>query len=184
MLADLLSRFDRARTLLVDGRSGAGKSSLARAVAAARPEARLIRLDDIYPGWDGLHWASDHIRTSVLEPRERGERARWRSWDWAADRPGVWHEVDDAAPLIVEGIGTLTARSRRTADLAVWVEAPDADRKRRALARDGELYAPHWDRWAAQEEHFIMVERPRAAADYIARAVDGDFELTPTGETA
>jgi hypothetical protein len=47
------------------------------------------------------------------------------------------------------------------------VELDDASRKQRALDRDGEAYAPHWDRWAAQELSFIERENPRALADEI-----------------
>jgi len=35
---------------------------------------------------------------------------------------------------------------------------PEKDRRARALARDGDLYAPHWERWAAQEEAYIVRE--------------------------
>ena len=37
--------------LLIDGRSGSGKSELATAIAAATG-SQVVRLDDLYPGWD------------------------------------------------------------------------------------------------------------------------------------
>ncbi|WP_345448554.1 hypothetical protein, partial [Microbacterium fluvii] len=154
MLADLLTAFDGARTLLIDGRSGSGKSSLAAAIAAARPGTVVVRLDDIYPGWDGLQWASDHVRASLLEPRAQGDAGRWRAWNWAGSSPADWSTVTADSALIVEGVGALTPANRALADLAVWVDAPDDVRKRRALARDGATYVPHWDRWAAHEDRF------------------------------
>ena len=39
----------------------------------------------------------------------------------------------------------------------------------RALARDGETYAPHWERWAAHEEAYLDRHDPRAAADLVVR---------------
>ena len=48
----------RAAVLLIDGRSGSGKTELARAVVAGVPEAQLVRLDDLYPGWGGLEEGS------------------------------------------------------------------------------------------------------------------------------
>jgi hypothetical protein len=50
------------------------------------------------------------------------------------------------------------------------VELDTVTRKQRALARDGSLYAPHWERWAQQEDMFIAREYPQALADLI---VDG-----------
>ena len=149
-----------AERILIDGRSGSGKTELALALAARWPLAQLVRLDDIYPGWDGLDAASSAIPAILTEHR-------WRSWDWAADRSGEWHELDPARPIIVEGVGALSAASRPLAGLAVWVDLDDDTRKRRALARDGETFAPHWDRWAAQELAFIERERPVELADVV-----------------
>ncbi len=56
------------------------------------------------------------------------------------------------------------------ADLAVWVETPDAVRRERALARDGDTYAPHWERWAAQERAVYAADPPAARADLVLRA--------------
>ncbi|KAB1644469.1 MULTISPECIES: hypothetical protein [unclassified Pseudoclavibacter] len=170
------------RTVLVDGRSGSGKTSFAAALraawvasdvnasaAGAAPVSvcSVVHLDDVYPGWDGLRWASDHVRADLLEPRAQGRPGRWRQWDWATNRPGPIHVVPADVRLIVEGVGSLTCASRRLADVAFWVEAPTSERRIRALRRDGELYAPHWARWSAQEDAFIERERPRDYADGI-----------------
>ena len=156
--------------MLIDGRSGSGKTELAALLVARRPDLQLVRLDDVYPGWDGLEEASRHVHEFVL-----GERPRWRRWNWAAARPAEWHELDPLRPIIVEGCGALSRRNRRLADLGVWVELDDARRKIRALARDGDAYAPHWERWAAQEEAFLAREDPRGLADVIVDG--GSFEL-------
>lgn len=175
-LDDLARALDTTgATVLIDGRSGAGKSTLATHLGLLRPDALIVRLDDIYPGWDGLAWASEHLRREVLIPRAAGGRSRWRAWDWAADRPAGWHEVAVSRPLIVEGVGALTAASRSIADLGVWVDAEDDLRRTRALTRDGETYAPHWQRWAAQEMAHIAQHRPESSADVIARASENGF---------
>jgi uridine kinase len=151
-----------AERILIDGRSGSGKSDLARAMTAGWPEAQLVRLDDIYPGWDGLEAGSAHVGQYVLS-----SRPRWQRWDWVTGRPEEWHELDADRPIIVEGCGALSRANRALADWGIWVELDDATRKQRALDRDGEAYAPHWERWAAQELSFIERENPRALADEI-----------------
>ncbi|WP_422747584.1 hypothetical protein ACN27E_06575 [Mycobacterium sp. WMMD1722] len=169
MLDDLVRRLTEsgAQTVLIDGRSGAGKSMLADRLAASWAAAVIVRLDDIYPGWDGLAWAAEHIRTELLVPRAGGRPGRWRQWDWDRAAPAGVHTVEPGGRLIVEGVGTLTAANRALADFGIWVQTPDADRKRRALERDGDTYRPHWDRWAAQEDAFIARHRPRELADVV-----------------
>ena len=150
--------------VLIDGGSGSGKSTLATALVAAWPGAvSLVRLDDVYPGWDGLAAASEHVREHTLA----GRHPRWRRWDWQAERPGEWHDLDPALPLIVEGCGSLSRANRALATLGVWLELDAAERRRRALARDGDLYAPYWDRWAIQERRFAEREHPRELADVV-----------------
>jgi uridine kinase len=148
--------------VLIDGGSGSGKTELGKTLAVALG-AQLVRLDDLYPGWDGLEAASAMVETDILGLH------RWRRWDWAAGRAAEWHELDPSLPLVIEGCGALSRRNRAAAGYGVWVEL-DADiRKARALARDGEAYAPHWERWAAEERAFFERERPDLQADLILR---------------
>ena len=58
--------------------------------------------------------------------------------------------------------------------LLVWVEAPRTERFRRGIARDGEAYRPHWERWAAQEQVHFAAEDTRARAHV---AVDGTVPM-------
>jgi predicted kinase len=159
---ELLARISVASRpiVLIDGRSGSGKSTFASQLAPALG-AQLVRLDDIYPGWSGLLAASDHVHQRVLAP-EPG----WQAWDWGADRPGEWHRLDPLLPIVIEGAGSLSAANRALATFGIWMELADDIRKQRALARDGETYAPHWDAWAAQEDAFAAREHPRSLADF------------------
>lgn len=146
--------------VLIDGRSGSGKTELGTLVAA-HLDAQLIRLDDLYPGWHGLDAGSRAVVTDILRAH------RWRRWDWTTSAFAEEHTVDPARPLVIDGCGSLTEASRRLATLGVWVELDDGHRKVRALARDGVDYEPHWDEWAAQELRFIERENPKAFADLV-----------------
>ena len=160
----------RAPIVLIDGRSGAGKSTLANLVRERVPRARIIRLDDIYPGWDGLAAAREHLQRHVLDPLAEGRVARWPRWDWQSGEVSEWVTVDSTAPIIVEGVGAVSAASRSSAQLAVWVELDSRSRKKRALARDGDRFAAHWHSWARLESAFIEREHPREQSD---ATVDG-----------
>jgi len=148
--------------VLIDGRSGSGKTELATALADVLG-AQLLRLDDIYPGWDGLEAASEQLAVIL-------DTGRWQRWDWTSSRPADWKTLELNRPLIVEGSGALTRASRRRASYGIWVELDAPTRKIRALDRDGALYEPNWDKWAAQEQRLFDRERPDLLADLI---VDG-----------
>ncbi|WP_246852753.1 hypothetical protein [Naasia sp. SYSU D00948] len=153
--------------VLLDGGSGAGKTTLATALAEVLP-AQLVSLDDVYPGWDGLEQASSAVTDDLLG------RHRWQRWDWSSERPAEVHTLDPAAPLVVEGAGALSRRSRALATFAIWLELDEEERRHRALARDGDTYAPHWERWARQERAFFERERPDLLADVV---LDGALSL-------
>ena len=150
---------------LLDGGSGAGKSTLATPLAASL-DAELVRLDDLYPGWDGLEAGSRAVTREIIPD------GRWRRWDWAADAAGPWELLDPTRPLVVEGCGALSVAARDMATFGIWIELGADERRRRAIARDGDAYAPHWERWARQEERFCRREHPDLIADVV---IDGDL---------
>lgn len=160
----------RAAVILIDGPSGAGKSSLADALVAGWPapgQPRLVRMDDLYPGWSGLDEASAMIGRELLAPLGAGRSGRWQRWDWQAAVPAEWHPVDGAEPVIVEGCGTLSVENARLADLSIWLDADDAVRKQRALDRDGDTFAAHWNAWQADFDRYVRREHPRQNADLV-----------------
>ena len=149
--------------VLVDGASGSGKTTLAARLADAWPSPiTCVSLDSFYPGWGGLAEASALVASSVLAPDAPG----YRRWDWEEGRPAEWVALDPGASLIVEGCGALTRRNRALATAGIWVVAAPADRKARARARAGEVFAPHWEQWAEQERAHWRADRPRELADW------------------
>ena len=96
--------------------------------------------------------------SDVLGPLRRGENATWNTWDWAAGTPGAPSTLSPAPVVIIEGVGAGCAAARELLDALVWVEVADETRKTRALSRDGETFAAHWDRWADQEETYLRAD--------------------------
>lgn len=156
---------DARPVLLIDGGAGSGKTTLAESLAASWPgggPVQVVGLDELYPGWGGLAAGSDAVPTLITG-------TGFRTWDWAAGRPGAWRSLDPTEPLVVEGCGALTPASRALAGLALWLEVDQATRRRRALARDGAVFAAHWDDWAAQEAVHWLTDHPRDLADLVLR---------------
>lgn len=130
----------------IDGYSGSGKSTLAAALTRLVNGWQVLHLDDWYPGWDGLVEGA-HIARRIAADLRGGRASSYEAWDWENGTTGVTISVP-LAPTIIEGCGAIEAE----ADLSVWIADPGEDERRsRALARDGQTYAPHWQRWADQD---------------------------------
>ena len=130
----------------IDGYSGSGKSTLAAALARLVAGWQVLHLDDWYPGWDGLAAGADIARRIAADLRA-GRASSYEAWDWEHGTTGATIRVP-LAPTIIEGCGAIEVE----ADLAVWIADPgEEERRTRALARDGQTYAPHWQRWADQD---------------------------------
>ena len=164
----LAERVGGAAVVLIDGHSGSGKTTLAAGLADAVERASgarpaVIGMDELYPGWDGLAAGSAALAGALAA----GEYERY---DWLLGEFSERVGIPADGTLIVEGCGALTAASLAAAAArgrvyAVWVESPEGLRRERALARDGDMFAPHWDAWAAQERAHFASARPLALAN-------------------
>jgi hypothetical protein len=161
-----------ARVLALDGRSGAGKTLLAARLAVLAPNAVVVHLDAVYPGWDGLADTPGLLVRQLLEPLAAGRPAGYRRWDWAAGRDGDRQPLPEPLPplLLLDGIGSGSLLCAPYLAGLVWLEADTQLRRTRALDRDGDGYAPHWQRWADQEQRYLQRERPRERADLVLDA--------------
>ncbi len=175
------ARLGTGRLLCIDGPAGSGKTTLAAEVAAAVPagtSVRVVHLDDVYPGWDGLVEGVRRAGSDLLEPLARGGTGRYRRYDWTAGAEDGWREVAPVDLLVLEGVGAGSV-DPGLVSLLVWVEAPREVRLARGVERDlalpGQpraretLYAA-WQRWMADEEALHTKDRTRERADLV---VDG-----------
>ena len=136
------------------------------AAAYAGPAA-IVHLDDLYEGWSGLPKIATRIERELLPPLAAGRPGSIRRWDWAACRLGSELAVPVADALILEGVGSYARTYDEYVSLLVWVEAPDDIRRKQALVRDGDLFEPYWDQWAADEERVHAREGTRDRADLV-----------------
>lgn len=152
------------RLVCLDGPAGSGKTTLAAAIAALAPGSTVVHLDDLYDGWDGLPRVGEQLDT-LLAPLARGEAGRYRRYDWPAGRYAATVTVPPARLVVLEGVGAGSAAHAHLATATVWVTAPAELRRARALARDGEALAGHWEAWAAAEATCFAASRVAERAD-------------------
>ena len=175
LLAERPPTLGEGRLVCIDGPAGSGKTTLAAAVAAERPAARVVHMDDLYDGWDGLPRLTAQL-DGLLRPLARGEAGSYRRYDWHAGRYAETVTVAPGPLLVLEGVGS---GSRAHADLITvlaWVEAEPDLRLRRGLERDGAALADRWRRWAADEDLLFRREGTAERADLV---VDGTGVTPP-----
>lgn len=150
-------RCGSVRVLAIDGGAGAGKSSLASAVAARLSATGVsvatVSTDQLLDGWQGQFDFWDRLRTDVLEPIAAGHPGRYRSYDWVAGRFCGQVEVPVPQVLIVEGVSAIAACGPAAA-LTVFVDVDRGERERRWVGRDGEPQA-EWFRWLDAEDRYF-----------------------------
>src|SRR3954452_18237626 len=76
-----------SRVVAVDGPGGAGKSTLAAALAHALGGAPVVPTDD-FASWEVPVGGGPRLRDEVLRRLAAGEPVRYRAYDWSGRRLG------------------------------------------------------------------------------------------------
>ncbi|MDZ3745005.1 hypothetical protein QP228_003120 [Pseudoglutamicibacter cumminsii] len=169
--------------IAVEGRSGTGKTHLSLELAewfqAQGCSVDVLHLDELYPGWHGLHTGLETYTQQLLPALARDGHVTWTPWNWYTSRHDAPRTLGPADVIIIEGVGAGHPAARRFLAGTLTLTLDTATRKNRALARDGATYAPHWDTWAAQEEQLptasdgpndITLSVDNGSGDVFARA--------------
>jgi dephospho-CoA kinase len=169
---ELIDRGNQTPIVLIDGRAGSGKSTFAEALQQqlfrdGESAPRVIHMDNIFEGWEGLALGSDYMVRFILQPLARKETASWQDWSWVKNQRSSWREFSGGTPLIVEGCGSLTERSKEHSDISIWLEASEEVRRARWLTRERHL--DKFDFWAAQELDFYAREKSQSLADLVLK---------------
>ena len=171
-ILDQIDRGNQTPIILIDGRAGSGKSTFAEQLQQqlfrdGESAPRVIHMDNIFEGWEGLSLGSDYMVRFILNPLARKETASWQDWSWVKNERSSWREFSGGTPLIVEGCGALTERSKEHAFLSLWLEASEETRRARWIERERHL--DKFDFWAAQELDFYAREKSQSLADLVIK---------------
>lgn len=192
LVADLLARVavnGRPVVVAVDGRSGAGKTTLADALARAAGDAQVVHTDDF--AWHEPFFGWGHVlRAALLELRDTGSLDHTPPAWTARGRDGSIVVPAGLRLVVVEGVGSSQRAVADLIDAVVWVQSDDALTEERGIARDiaegvngdeAQTIA-FWHEWIATERPFLADDRPWERADAV---VAGTPMLdTPAGAVA
>ena len=166
----------------IDGRSGAGKTTLAREIAArlvgdqivgVRPGITVatIEVECFIEGWEGLVDGVRRVASEIAVPFQKCGRAETQAWDWHRGEWGEMTAVGPADVLLIVGCGSSSAALTPYVDVSLWVEAAEDMRQARVTAREGDPSA-WWELWAAQESVLLEERDSRALATYVVEQLD------------
>lgn len=143
-MAELWAGLSVRRPLIiaVDGRSAAGKSTLARALAAMAPGVGVVHTDDL-AWYEPLFGWAHLLRDGVLAPTRRGERVSFAPPAWRErGRPGAVEVDAELDCLIVEGVGSAHSSGADLLDAVVWMQCDRHAAERRGI--EGSRVGGEW----------------------------------------
>lgn len=158
------------RVVGVDGRSGSGKSTMGRRLAALL-DAPLVQFDDLLPGWDAMEPGPELVAAWVLKPLSQGDAGRYQVMNWEALRYEGTREVPWAPHVVIEGVGATCRDLAPYLAVGLWIDTPlDVCETRVRAREDWPSYAPFRAQCVDHENDYIAREDPAAAAHIV---VDG-----------
>lgn len=187
-LPDVLRRLQRAspdvtgrpRVIAIDGRGGAGKSTLAQELASMVPASAVVPTDDI--AWNQAYFDWGQLLVDgVLAPLHRGEEVRYQPPAWLHHgRAGAISVPAGLDVVWVEGTGVIRRQLASWTDASVYVQGDLHEQERRLLARDGDSAAVHEHvaAWLGEELPFLLAEQPWLRATLV---VDGTSAFVHDG---
>jgi uridine kinase len=162
----------------LDGRSGVGKSTLARELAGPLL-AEVLQGDDFYAGGVNLRGDSARERTqacidwprqrSVLEALRENTRAAWYRFDWQAfdgSLESVLTYCDPAPVILFEGVYSARPELADLVDFRVLLRVPADVQMRQLIAREGAIN--DWERqWHEAEDYYFANDALADAFDLV-----------------
>jgi uridine kinase len=186
-LANQLLKAKKPILIALDGRSGAGKSTIAN-IISQKTGGIIVLGDDFYSGGNDDKWLGyspkvkadkvidwRRMRKEVLEPLLKGCSASWHPLDF---KPGVgwvgWKEktitLEPARVIILDGSYSARPELADIVDLSVLVEATDDSCRQRLIAREGSVFMERWHKiWDSAEDFYFSKIRPRTVFDIIIK---------------
>ncbi len=181
-------RRERGRVLIaLDGRGGAGKSTLARAIVQRIPRSAHVEHDWFHLPKDqvseGRRFDHERLIAEVLSPFRSGARElRFLRYNWGylAGMSDGFHEtpisISDVDVVVVEGVETLHRSLDSHFDLRVWVDTSPELSLERGMRRDVEEYhldpervRAAWKEWSERESESLARDDRRDRADVIIK---------------
>ena len=182
LAAALAQQPTKPLVLALDGRCGAGKTTLAAALAQQFPASLTLHTDDFYlppaqrvRGWEKTPCANmdlARLRDEALRPAYDGQAVLYRAYSC---REGAYRPAQqlEARPLVIlEGSYSHHPLLAGYETLRVFVTCAKTEQTRRLQAREGDRYPNFAARWIPLEEAYFAKFRIEETADFVVDTTD------------
>jgi hypothetical protein len=164
----------RPKVVAIDGRGGAGKTTLAERLRAAVPLSVVLHSDDL--AWHHSFFGWDELMAGILLSIRRGEAVSFTPPAWRRlGRDGSIYIPSGLQFIWVEGTGTSRRSLSALLDATIWVQADASVAGLRLVSRDGADEEVLRQDWHKEEIRFLLEDQPWYRADLIVAGtpVDG-----------
>lgn len=174
VVEDLLlspARCGGTHIIAIDGRAGAGKTTLANELYLAlslHRKVTVIHLDEIYAGWElALSESLTDSLTQILKSISVGNVATFPVFDWTWEQFDTTREVFPCDLIIFEGVGSAQRVVREMATASIWIDIDPHTGLERVLDRDGVAIEEQMKLWQIREEEHFLFDATRENVDFI-----------------
>lgn len=173
-LEDLLfapAKCGTTHVIAIDGRAGAGKTTLANELSLAlqlHHKVTLIHLDDIYSGWElALSETLTDTLKNILNEIFNQKTAQVPIYNWDSMSFTSTREISPCDVLILEGVGSSQRVVREMATACIWIDVEPQFGIERVLERDGREIEDQMHLWQIREEAHFISDRTRENPDFV-----------------
>ncbi len=155
----------------IDGRAGAGKTTLATKLArewSNKNSVAIIHMDDLYNGWDdALSESLTYSLQDIVRRHLSGELIEYKKYNWITQQFDEVEIIEPVDILILEGVGAGQKSVRDAGASLYWLDIEPDVGITRVLNRDGHHIADEMARWMVRQELHFLSDKTRENAEHI-----------------
>lgn len=157
--------------IAIDGRAGAGKTTLAANLfeaLSADKTVEVIHMDDLYDGWENaLGERLTQTLESIVKSHQNNRAFEINIFNWQSMSFDSKRTINPVDILILDGVGAGQKVVRDAGATLYWLDI-DADLGiARVLKRDGNQIASQMKQWQIVQERHFLRDKTRENAEHI-----------------
>jgi hypothetical protein len=156
--------------IAIDGRAGAGKTTLAAALFAElslKQSVDVIHMDDLYEGWNnalGVHLTQ--TLETIVKAHQLNRTFEIKIFNWESMKFDSTQKIEPVEILILEGVGAGQKVVREAGATLHWLDIDPDVGIARVLKRDGNQIAQQMKQWQIDQEMHFMSDKTRENAQH------------------